>query len=1004
MKNRYQTLNNLLGWLVFVIASAVYLLTAEPTTSWWDCGEYISTAYKLEVGHPPGAPTFQLIGRFASLFAGGDVMKVAYAINAMSAICSGLSILFLFWSITMLGRKLVLKSSKEIDTFKTLCIFGSGLIGALAYTFSDTFWFSAVEGEVYAMSSFFTAIVFWAILKWETQADEKHSLRWLILLAFLIGIAIGVHLLNLLAIPAMVFVFYFKKYKTITKKGIFYALLLSVALLIGVLYIIVPYISILAGNFEIFFVNSIGMPFNSGIIIFFALLIAGIVFGLIWTNKKAKPVLNAVILSFAFLLVGYSSFLILIIRSNANTPLNENEPKDAVAFRAYLGREQYGEVPLFTGPYYTARAYKWNYGYQKYIKGENDYIPVARYRTLEYESEQSTVFPRMHNSNGEARHINYYKYWTGIKGDRTPTFGENLSFFFKYQINFMYWRYFMWNFAGRQNDIQGHRFNENGTRDYLHGNWITGIKFWDEMRLGPQDHLPVELRDNKARNTFYCLPLLLGLIGLFYHVKKSKQDAFIVFLLFFMTGLAIIIYVNQRPLEPRERDYAYAGSFYAFAIWIGLGVMALCDWISKKAPKMLTVSAVTLVCLLLVPCIMAKEGWDDHDRSKRYAARDFSKNHLTTCDKNSILFTHGDNDTFPLWFMQEVEGYRTDVRILNYTLAGMHWYIEQLYDAVNEAKPLPLTLPKSMYGVANDFFAVKRYDKYLELKEVLATMASNSSAFRERWDDETEVYVLPTNRLKITLDIPKLVAKGIIPKEIAETIPNEISWEIQKGRLERNELMFLDLLATNEFERAMYIASPNYMKDIFPPISEMLEQEGLNYKIIPYKAFQKVNLDKTYALFAGKETEWGNVNHPTVYLENAYTMHISSITRQIYSIFAQNLVQAGRNQEALTILDKSLHFFPASKIPLDVYCVASAETYNQLGNTKKAESMMKEIANYYQEKIRYFNMFRGSKAKGVAADLEDCLGALSYVYDHAKRMNLESVQKQIEAFMGGNVS
>ncbi len=996
--NHYQNLNNIIGWAIFVIASAVYLLTAEPTTSWWDCGEYISTAYKLEVGHPPGAPTFQLIGRFASLFTGGDVMKVAFAINAMSAICSGFTILFLFWSITLIGKKLVLRTS-EIDTFKMFCIFGSGLVGALAYTFSDSFWFSAVEGEVYAMSSFFTAIVFWAILKWESQANEKHSLRWLILLAFLIGISIGVHLLNLLAIPAIVFTYYFKKYKKVTKKGLLYAFLISVALLAFILFIIVPYIVILAGGFDVFFVNSLGMPFNSGVIFYFLLLFAGIAFGLYWTIKKSKPVWNAVILSFLFILIGYSSFFILVIRSNANTPLNENAPKDAVSLRAYLGREQYGETPFVTGPYYTAKIIDYEEGYQKYVKGEDNYIPAGRNSHPIFEKEKSTVFPRMYSMDENRKHIMFYKYWTGIKGDRTPTFGENLTFFFRYQVNFMYWRYFMWNFAGRQNDIQGNYFNDNGTRDYLHGNWITGIKFWDEMRLGPQDQLPLELRNNKARNVYYCFPLILGLIGLFYHIKKDKQFSFIVFLLFFMTGLAIIIYLNQKPTEPRERDYAFAGSFYAFAIWIGLGVMALSDWISKKAPKMITVSVVTLACLLLVPGIMAKENWDDHDRSKKYAARDFSENYLDSCDKNSILITSADNDTFPLWFLQEVEGKRTDMRVLNYTLSGMHWYVEQLFYTLYDSKNLPFTLPKKMYGLQNDFFFIQdKIKEPLDLKEMLSLMAKNNEEFKVYTQDGQQMYALPTKKFKISLNIPDLLAKGIVTKEVADTMSSEIIFEIDRPYIRRQEMMFLDILASNGFERPLYILSPSTVEAVFPVINNYVQQEGLVYKVMPYKTYRTMNLDKTSDLMINKWDSWGNLNNASVYVDPV-SLNNGQYIRYVYGLLADNLQRAGKSKEAVRALEKGLKYFPDSKFMFSRVPIYYAEIYHLSGEPKKSEDLLRRTAESFKEEINYYSMFRESKAKGVTADMQEAAESLYSCYSLSEKLGFKELSEELKKYL-----
>ncbi|MEA3479872.1 MAG: DUF2723 domain-containing protein, partial [Bacteroidota bacterium] len=732
----YKKLNNIVGWAVFAIATVVYFLTLEPTASWWDCGEYIATAYKLQVGHPPGAPFFQLVGRFFSLFAFGDTSKVALMINAMSALSSSFTILFMFWTITMLSRKIVAPDFKFTDG-KIYAILGSGLVGALAYTFSDSFWFSAVEGEVYAMSSFFSAIVFWAILRWELVADEKHSYRWIILIAYLMGLSIGVHLLNLLAIPAVSFVYYFKKYKP-TPKGMIMTAIVSFLVLAVIMYIIIPGIVQLSSRFELFFVNTIGLPFNTGTIIYFILLIGLIVLGLRYTRKRQKVIFNTAILAFVFILIGYSSFFMLIIRSNANTPIDENSPEDAISLLSYLNREQYGDWPLMHGQYFNAPMVEYKDGSPVYVKDKEKgkyVITDDRKNSIPvYDPRFTTIFPRMW-SKQKPEHPRVYKQYMGdgipisiTKADgsnkivKKPSFGDNLNYFFSYQIGHMYFRYFMWNFAGRQNNIESQGEPE-------HGNWISGIDFIDNMRLGDQSNLP-ESRTNPANNKFYLLPLILGLVGLFYHMNTSKKDTLIVALLFFMTGIAIIIYLNQYPYQPRERDYAFAGSFYAFAIWIGLGVLSIYNAIVKriKNPKVVAL-AVTMICLLLVPGIMAKDGWDDHNRSGKYAALDFAKNYLNSCAPNSILITNGDNDTFPLWYAQEVEGVRTDVRVVNYMLASGYWYIHQLGTKIYDSERLPFTLtPKQYNKGVNQYIPYynRNLDDYVEVKEIIDFIADDS--------------------------------------------------------------------------------------------------------------------------------------------------------------------------------------------------------------------------------------------------------------------------------------
>lgn len=720
MKN-FKFINNITGWFVFLVATIVYFLTIEPTASWWDCGEYIATAYKLQVGHPPGAPLFQFLGRFFSLFAFGDTSQVALMVNIMSALSSSFTILFLFWTITMLAEKLIVKQENGMTDAQKYVILGSGIVGALAFTFSDSFWFSAVEGEVYAMSSLFTALVFWAILRWERIADERNGFRWIILICYLIGLSIGVHLLNLLAIPAIAYVIYFKKYPT-SWKGIAVTGILSLFILAVIMYFIVPYIVKFSSMFELLFVNSFGLPFNTGTIFYFIVLISLLVWGIHYTRKKKKVIANTVILSLIFVIIGYSSFFMLVIRSNADTPIDENSPEDAISLLSYLNREQYGDWPIFHGQYFNAPYIDYKDGTPIYVKDKEKgkYVITDNRKDSEpvYDPEYTTLFPRMW-SNQKPGHINMYLQYGNIdesevfqprkdaqgrivrdqsgriKYNRSkpvapPSFGQNLRYFFSYQVGHMYLRYFMWNFAGRQNDIESQG-------EINHGNWLSGIKPIDEWRLGNRD-IP-DHWDNPAHNKFYFLPLILGLIGFFFQMNRNKKQFSIVLLLFVMTGLAIIVYLNQYPYQPRERDYAYAGSFYAFAIWIGMGVMGIYNFLSERVKnhKVLAVT-VTLVCILLVPFIMAKDGWDDHDRSGKYAARDYAFNYLESCGPEAVLFTNGDNDTFPLWYAQEVEDKRTDVRVVNYMLSSGAWYVHQLGRKVYDSDRLPLTLKPEQYN------------------------------------------------------------------------------------------------------------------------------------------------------------------------------------------------------------------------------------------------------------------------------------------------------------------
>ena len=991
---RYHLFNNIIGWLVGIAACAVYIMTAEATASWWDCGEYIATAIKLQVGHPPGAPTFQLLGCLFAMFS--DPMDAARAVNILSAVCSGLGIMFLYWTITLLGKLIIGEKNPEVKDWRTWAIFGSGIVGAMAYCFSDTYWFSAVEGEVYAMSSFFTAVVFWAVLKWEEQSDDPRSLRWLILVSFLVGMAIGVHLLNLLTIPAIVYVVYFKKWKQTTVKGFIYSGIISVVLLAIVLYGIIPGVVNVSSAFDVFFVNSLGMSFNVGTVIFFLLVAGAIGWGLWYTKKRNKPVINAAILATLMLIVGYSTFFVLVIRANTNTPLNENAPKDAVALRAYLGREQYGQTPLLTGPYYTAgNPIGVKDGYTKYVRGEKGgkdrYIPKAHAQEYEYRKDHCGFFPRMYSTDNGRQHPLFYKYWAGDppRGQK-PTMSQNLRYFNRYQCGWMYWRYFMWNFAGRQNDIQGHHFNDDGTIDYMNGNWISGIKFIDEMRLGPQDNLPDHMMNNKGRNTYFLLPLILGLLGLVYHSMKDKRGAFIVFVMFFMTGLAIEIYLNMPPRQPRERDYAFVGSFYFFAVWVGLGVLALADWINKSLKnekvKGLVVAAVFALCFVAVPVRMCAENWDDHDRSQKTAARDFAKNYMGNLTKNGILVTYGDNDTFPLWYAQEVEQFRTDIRILNYTLAGMHWYTEQLYNKLYQSEPLPMTLPyDEFYGLGSDLvYLMDNSSDYLEVSEILALVRDNAAKFTINNRGESFHY-LPTKKFKITLDKAKLVELGVLAAEDTIHVAPVIRFELGKDVLYRHQLMMLDIIGTNHFERNIYTMNPSYIKEAFPIVEQYCEQDGMVFRLLPHPAQHQFDPKSVDYFLDGMQNEdgsytpleWGNLN-ADIYVD-PISLNFGNVQRQTLFMMARNIMN-GENadvERARKLLDQGDEFFPQKNFPRDKYSLYSVELYKRVYGVEKATEVWNDIFKYYSQDLAYVAQYANSKNRkystGVTAQLrEDC--------------------------------
>lgn len=1017
MKN-FKRINDYLGWLVFAIATTVYFLTLEPTASWWDCGEYIATAYKLQVGHPPGAPLFQLLGRFFSMFAGGDVEMVAYMVNVMSALSSSFTILFLFWTITMLAKKLMANhESGEMTQGQSLAVLGAGLVGSLAYTFSDSFWFSAVEGEVYAMSSFFTAVVFWAILRWEEVADKRTGYRWLLLIAFIIGLSIGVHLLNLLAIPAIVYVYYYKKY-TPSTKGFLLVGIISLLILVAIMYIIIPGIVDLAGGFELFFVNTVGMPFNSGTIIYFLIITAAIVFGLLYTHKTNKTALNTAILALTFILIGYSSFFMLVIRANANTPINENAPKDAISLLSYLNREQYGTWPIFHGQYYNAPVVKHGDGNPIYVKdaAKGKYvIKDDRKGTVPvYDERFTTVFPRMW-SDQKPEHIRLYKHFGDVKGVPIrvtnaegepevvykPTFGENLRFFFTYQVSHMYLRYFMWNFAGRQNDIES-----QGEID--HGNWISGIGFIDAKRLGDQNNLPDSMK-NTARATFFFLPLILGLLGFIFQLNKSTKDTWVVSLLFIMTGFAIIIYLNQQPLQPRERDYAYAGSFYAFAIWIGLGVLSLYSWMEKvMSNKTAAAVVVTAVALLAVPVLMAQQGWEGHNRSGKYAARDFARMYLESCAPNAILFTNGDNDTFPLWYVQEVEGVRTDVRVVNYMLSSGDWYVDQMGRKVYESDRLPLSIDQDFYNKKANYVPLFERLDTAELKDAIEFIKDPGKGSKVPLQNGDWIDYLPARNLTYTVDKEAAVRTGTVAPEDRDKIVDVISWRIAQNGLFRNDLMLLDLIANNNWERPIYFANPSSVSKVLN-VDKYCHQEGVVYRFKPTPADEYikrvggVDADRTYEVLMSENASWGRLNEEEVVVDRESARN-SGMAKQNYVRLAQSLMNQGRKDSAVAVLDRGIEFFPPEKFPFDYYMLSWAEFYYEAGATDRGNDVARKLTERYAQDLAYYSSLPDKVASYYQDNVQEAMAVLQRLMQMTERYKQEELGKEIEKTFYDNMT
>ena len=997
MDNKKFTLwNRVTAVVVTLIAAVTYILTLEPTASFWDCGEFIASSYKLEVGHPPGNPVFQLFARLFTIFA--DNMHAAVAVNAFSAICSALTIFFLYLTIVFLAKRLLKPSDEGTYSLgKAIAIFGSGAVGALAYTFSDTFWFSAVEGEVYAMSSLITALVFWAMTKWYEQADQPYANRWIVLISLLMGLSIGIHLLNLLAIPALVFLYYYKQRESghYSFKEYVKIFLVSVVILAVILFGIIPYLPKFAAYFDLFFVNTLHLPFNSGAA-FFMLLLLGLCFwGLFRTMKQGKVFANTVLLCFTMIVIGFSLFTIVIIRSSAKTPTNEYQPDNPFTLVRYLGREQYGSNPLVYGQYFDA---PYDIEETKYWApmGE-EYIHAEGPGDVTYMPEGKMLFPRMWSS--DSRHISFYKSYMGNGGHvvrgaehKKPTFFQNLAFFFDYQMNWMYWRYFMWNFAGRQNDV-----HSPSPGDPFIGNWESGITFLDNFRLGDQSAAPGYLKDNPAKNHYYMLPLLLGLVGLFFQFGRDKRGCWLTFLMFFMTGIAIVVYLNQPPFQVRERDYAYAGSFYSYSIWIGLAVAAVYSWLEErlKGKEAVAASAVT-VLLLGVPVLMAAENWDDHDRSNRYTAVEMAKNYLNSVGPNGVLITHGDNDTFPLWYAQEVENIRTDVRIANTSLLGTDWHIDQMKYAMNESAPLDLTVgPKQyLYGTNEFVYIYDTRDTAFLLSDVMRIF-KHPEAKLPLTGGKMVDYIM-SRKFIIPVNKENVLKYGILDEKYADMIPDQITLTIPKDKsyLTKPELFMLDLLSNYQWDRPINLLSMG--GDINVGLKDYLMYEGFSYKFVPIKNKMK----STEIGFADPEDLYNKMKNVSTWdalkrtdyfvdYQNFYTFCGVLSQRQIFVNVAKEMLKIGDSARAVEMLDMCQEAVPAENYPLDMtylgfsneYMVIDMiETYYNAGADDKALDLSRRLADELFVSTEFFIEYYDLAKR----EFENCYQCLSYVCDLAE--------------------
>ena len=1012
MNSRKFTLyNRIISLVVLLVAGFVYLSTIEPTTSFWDCGEFIASSYKLEVGHPPGNPVFQLFARFFTMFT--DNMHAAAAVNAMSAICSAFTIFFLYLTIVHLGMRLNEKSGRSLSLANAIAIYGAGVVGALAYCFSDTFWFSAVEAEVYAMSSLFTAVVFWAILKWEEEAESKYANRWIVLISFLMGLSIGVHLLNLLAIPAITFIIYYKKSKKVNWKSATGVLLLSGAIILAVMIGIVQYLPRVAAFFDRIFVNGLGAPFNLGAVIFLVLLLVACFFGMYRLRKKEKAIMHTIVLSFTTILIGFSTFAVVVIRASANTPTNEYQPDNPYTLVRYLSREQYGSNPIIYGQAYTAP-------YD--IKTVNYYTPLdGRYYKAEnievvFPSEGKMFFPRMWNATDQ-KYVKLYDTYAKVKNNRTvtvrgqkqvvqmPKFKDNLRFFFDYQLNYMYFRYFMWNFVGRQNDFHGQE-----PSDLISGNWESGIGFIDRMRLGDQSEAPEILKNNNAKNHYYFLPLILGLIGFFFQLRKDPRNNWVTSLLFILTGIAIVVYLNQQPFQVRERDYAYAGSFYVFTIWIGLAVLAIQGWIEKLHKKeeggaAIAGAGVATALCLSVAILMGCENWDDHDRSGRYTARDWGYNFLAGTDPNAILITYGDNDTFPLWYQQEVEGVRTDVRIVNTSLLGTDWYIDQMQCRQYESDPLKITIPRIqyLYGTNDYPYVINAIER-----PILASQAIDIFRNPQYKLSDGKTDFLPAKQLLIPVNKENVKKYGIVAEKDYDKIVDTVVLNINADRIGKTSLIILDFLSTYQWDRPVYCVTTG--TDLNLGLENWLQIDGMANKFVPIytpdmRENPQIDEDKMYKILT-ETYRFDSLKDTTIHVDyqNIYSFMAVQPIREMFSKVSNKLIESGKVDQAEVVLDMAIDIMPGKNFPYNISFLRSynelslidmMEQYLMIGKSEKAIVLADQFVEETLQMAKFFATSYGSSSLSTK-EVDSNVTLLYYVINIFERYDQKEFANSVK--------
>jgi hypothetical protein len=979
----YKQINNVTGWVIFAVATLVYILTVEQTASFWDPGEFIAVSYKLQVPHPPGAPFMLLVYKMFGFLAMGDGLQVAYWMNIGSALFSGFTILFLFWSITLFGKRIFAIEEGQESKGQTIALMGSAIVGSLIYTFSDSFWFSAVEAEVYAMSSFFTAIVIWAFLKWEVIKDPKEENRWMIFIAYLVGLSIGVHLLNLVTLPALALVYYFKKYQNATLKGAFFAMFLGGVALIIINNLIIPGLPSLAGWMEIFFVNSIGLPFGSGIVVFILLFLGALIYGVRYSIKKEKVLLNTILVSLVFILIGYGSYTLVIVRSNQDPIINENAPKDIISFVSYLKREQYGYRPLLHGQYFTAQLVEQTEGAPVYMKGKNKYEIVDYELKNTYDPTKTTILPRIYST--QENHKRIYRSKLGLREGQEPTFGDNLYFMFSHQLGHMYWRYFMWNFSGRESDFSDAP--------------------WIGLTDAFGDKYPDYIKENKGHNNYLMLPLILGLIGIFFQAKRDPKYFYVNLMLFLMMGVVLVLYLNSPPVEPRERDYIYVGSFYAFAIWAGLGVLAIAHGIGKATKNLSTGAIIATLITLPVAGLMGAENWDDHNRKGRFFSVDSARNFLASCAPNAILFTGGDNDTFPLWYVQEVENFRTDVRVIVLSYFDTDWYVQQMTRPVNESAALPFSLANERYQKGtNDVLYVMEQESLsaISASEYLKLLNSGSDLLKMKTGGRSVVNMVPSRNLILEVDSSFASNDEIVPPQFKDLFTTQMNLQVKGQYVTKGTLMLIDLIVSNNWERPIYFNNTS-LSSIGINVANHVVMEGMTYRLLPIRKpeFVREELVNTDIAFKNymENFAFRGMNDPNAYLDEEYRRFASNHRSSLNTI-VMALLDEDKMEQAATLLNYGLETMPHKAIPYDLSSGQSVPLFFEVGEDEKALDIIDKISKRSLDMIDFYTRENRGYDRDMMISIEMVKYFIPLLEERGYQEEAQSLKLRLESLIG----